>query len=195
MFKALRLSDAGVKAARQHEAIIGKPVMARGAFSAVFDNGKTIYKLTLDRYAYLLGCDRMIACTGRHFTEVLYNFDQVGEVDGCPLYLFECEKLEKLPKTGEVRALARKVVKKCVTSSLRCLEALAKDESLPESLRDAFDDLSTFASNVEHGWSVDIHSANLMMRPSDGELVLSDPLADWPTISRLQAGRYISSLR
>ncbi|MFT4064331.1 hypothetical protein [Paraburkholderia sp.] len=195
MFKALRLSDAGVKAARKHEAIIGKPVMARGAFSAVFDNGNTVYKLTLDRFAYLLGCDRQIGCSGRHFTEVLHSFDEVGEVDGHPLYLFECEKLERLPKTGEVRALARRVVRRCPSvNGLRCLETLANDDSLPTSLCEAFEDLRVFATNVEDGWGVDIHSANLMVRPADGELVLSDPLADWGTSSSLTARRRFAAL-
>lgn len=209
MFKALRLSDSGVQAARRHEAIIGKPVMARGSFSAVFDNDKTVHKLTLDRYAYMLGCDRVIGCSGRHFTEVLHNYGEVGEVDGHPLYLFECEKLEKLPNAGDVRKLARNVAKRATahkTYHLRCmdwsggdadflaLDELSQDESLPESMQLAFEELHSFTHRVEKGWALDIHAANLMVRPADGGLVLSDPLADMATRNALDARRYITAL-
>jgi 16S rRNA C1402 N4-methylase RsmH len=169
MFKALRLSDAGVKAARQHEAIIGKKVMARGAFSAVFDNDKTVLKLTLDKHAYSMACDVVMGLKGDHFTRMVYNHGEVGEVWGEPLYLFECEKLEKLPKTGELRSLARKIAKRTTkhtshhmmtrsfggvsTRQALCLaiEELSQDESLPDSLQFAFGDLHDFVHRIDAG--------------------------------------------
>lgn len=208
MFKALRVSDSGIKAARQHEAIRGKKMLARGSFSAVFDTGNTVHKLTLDKYAYMLGTDRVIGCSGRHFTQVLSNHGEVGEVEGQPVYLFECEKLEKLPKTGPLRALARRVCRQATTHVCShfqfhrlkegltlAIEELSMDESLPESLQDAFADLHKFASNVEEGWSLDLHTANLMVRPADGTLVISDPLADMKTRDAIVEARYVREHR
>jgi hypothetical protein len=208
MWKALRTSDAGIKKARMHPAIAGKKIMARGAFSAVFDNGDTVLKLTLDQYAYMLGTDQVIGCQGRHFTEVSYNYGDVGEVDGHAVYLFECEKLEPLPKGGENRALARRICTQATTHAnthLRfhkrregltlALQELSMDEALPESLQEAFADLHKFASNVEDGWGLDLHSKNLMVRPADGALVISDPLADIATRDTLTAIRYDRAAR
>jgi hypothetical protein len=203
MFKALNLSDAGVKAARCHEAIIGKKVLARGSFSAVFDTGNTVHKLTLDQYAYMLSTDQVIGCSSRHFTQVLFNHGEIGEVDGHPLYLFECE-LEKLPKSGPLRALARRVCRQATThatSHLRfhrkregltlAIQELSMDESLPESVQEAFAELHQFASNVEEGWGLDLHSANLMVRPTDDTLVISDPLADVKTRDAIVQARWL----
>jgi hypothetical protein len=208
MFKALRVSDAGIKQARQHEAIRGKKIMARGAFSAVFDNGDTVLKLTLDQYAYMLGTDQVIGCHSQHFTRVLHNYGEVGEVDGHHVYLFECEKLEKLPKGGEARALARRICKQATTHAnthlrfhrkreglVLAIEELSMDEVLPESLQEGFADLHKFTSNVEEGWGLDLHSANLMVRPSNGTLVLSDPLADVATRDALAERRYMRAAR
>lgn len=207
MFKALNLSDHGVKTARYHEAIAGKKVMARGAFSAVFDNGNTVHKLTLDSYAYMLATDGVIGCSGRHFTQVLHNYGEVGEVHGCQLYLFECEKLEKLPKGGPLRAQARRVCRQATTHASNhirfhgehegltlAIQELSMDEALPESLQEAFADLHKFASNVEEGWGLDLHSANLMVRPADSTLVISDPLADVKTRDSLMIQRYKRNL-
>ena len=207
MFKALNLTDSGIKAARCHEAIAGKKVMARGAFSAVFDNGNTVHKLTLDKYAYMLCTDGVIGCSSRHFTQVFHNYGDVGEVDGEPVYLFECEKLEKLPKAGPLRALARRVCRQATTHASNhirfhreqegltlAIQELAMDELLPETLQEGFADLHKFASNVEEGWGLDLHTANLMVRPSDSTLVISDPLADVKTRDALMIQRYKRNL-
>lgn len=201
MFKALSLSDPGVKAARRHAAIIGKKLLGRGSFCAVFDSGKTVHKLTLDRYAYMMGTDQVIGCSGEHFTRVLYNHGEVGAVDERPLYLFECERLEKLPRSGELRALARRIAARTRKHKLYhmhnspadslALEELSVDEELPVSLQDAFVDLHSFVHRVDEGWSLDIHAANLMIRPSDGTLVLSDPLADVATRDHITTARWL----
>jgi hypothetical protein len=208
MFNALRMSDPGVQAARRHEAIIGKKVMARGCFSAVFDNGNTVHKLTLDKQAYAMACDGVMALSGEHFTQVVADHGQVGEVLGESLYLFECEKLEKLPKGGPLRALARKIATRATTHAsyhmnmrnfnradtrqalCMAFEELSQDEGLPDSLQLAFGQLRDFAYLTDDGWSLDIHSANLMVRPADGTLVISDPIADMKTQHALSAARY-----
>jgi hypothetical protein len=210
MFKALRMSDAGVQAARRHDAIRGKKIMARGAFSAVFDNGDTIHKLTLDKHAYMMACDGAANLSGEHFTRVVADHGEVGEVFGQQLYLFECEKLDKLPKAGALRTLGRKITSRAVTHAsyhmsmrrlgglstrqAQCLaiEELSQDESLPDSLQSAFSRLHAFVHLIDDGWSLDIHAANLMVRPSDGSLVISDPIADMQTQHALSVARYKS---
>jgi hypothetical protein len=42
---------------------------------------------------------------------------------------------------------------------------------------------------------LDIHSANLMVRPSDGSLVISDPIADMKTQNDLSIARYTNRLQ
>lgn len=192
----LLLNDPGTKLALTHPELQGKPLLGRGKFSTVYDNGDTVLHLTTDPISYALHCDGQmeIASKSKHFSQVVNDFGDVGEQyrGDLTLYLFETEKLVKLRGNIQQRRLAL-LVQSVHTDALDAhsklkgfyrdtpvewaLNYMSTNELLEESIGDAITLLSDLARNYPHA-GLDLHLANFMVRPADGTLVFNDPLAD-----------------
>lgn len=175
-----------------------------GQFSAVFEGSRpdTIHKLTIDPVAYWLFNDGYVGVEGKHFPKTVEDYSDVGEVvihanlrsgrpRKVPIYLYEQERLQPLPMKSEQRKLAKKIIDKArggTTVSVRSptgrvrdvdtakakLETLASQEDLPESVREASEQLADFCDYYDDLF-LDMHFGNFMVRPETGDLIFSDP--------------------
>jgi hypothetical protein len=195
MRKALLLTDYNVKRAMQHPTIKGKKPIGRGVFSAVFEGSKPdrVAKLTVDPLSYWMLNDPYVGLSGKHFPKVFENSGEVGYSEifglGCPIYLYEIEKLKPVRKT-EASRLARKITKAhhygCGGTASRQFKNMAKrlDGEIPSSLTDSLLELSEFCeiSDADRCGFIDLHLGNYMAR-DDGELVFTDPICNLEIIS------------
>lgn len=191
------LADTGTKLALQHEALAGKSRIGRGKFSAVFDNGDTVLRMTVDPIAYELHTVHF-APTGPHFCRLVNDYGDIGQMHeragGHPIYLFETEKLQpvrsnlaarrdmqKILKTsGDVHYDAQRLARAnrgSVYSMHLLTKMLEEGMEIPQSMLEAIDELSSFVGGYPDA-SVDFHSGNFMVRPGCGTLVFNDPLCD-----------------
>lgn len=196
------LTDAGVKRALQHEALQGLPCIGRGKFSAVFDKGDTVLRMTVDPITYEMHAS-FVAPQGPHFCRLVRDYGDIGEMTewngGHTIYLFETEKLEPLKGHLPARREAKSVMKavhEVHGESLRgfrqsasnfdsavsekkmhLMQSKAGHYGFSDSIVDALDALSTFVSNYETA-SCDMHSGNFMVRPGCGTLIFNDPFCD-----------------
>lgn len=196
----LLLNQASVRDALRHPELIGKKRFARGEFSAVFDAGEEkVIKVTVDSIQYEIFT--RYEWDNRHFPIVTTDHGIIGEQtiydeDSLSIYMVEMERLVKLPRGGEVTRLVRKLVRKAddlhlkhlkgwnydyTRATVDTLDKLSEWGALPESLRASLAELSCRVANYD-GANLDIHSGNVMIRPSTGELVLSDPICDARTL-------------
>ena len=192
----LQLTDCGVKAAMRHEALAGKTRIGRGSYSAVYDNGETVLKLSADMAHY-----EMLKFYADGYTALptmCKDYFDVGEqvkFGGIVLYLFEVERLTKMKAgTAEYR------LAKCMCNrAANLMETktpvfernkdkigmerivpetfyqMSEDATLPVEIREALGQLGRFSMDYE-GIGMDFHMGNFMIRPSTGQLVLSDPV-------------------
>lgn len=192
----LLLNDPGTKSALKHPELQGLPLLGRGKFSTVYDNGDTVLHLTADPISYGMHCDgtMAIANKNKHFSQVTNDYGDVGTQHGgdLTLYLFETEKLVKLRGNIQQRRMAL-LIQAIHTGALEAhsklkgfyrnapldwaLDYMSTNELLEESVGDAITLLCDFARNYPSA-GLDLHLANFMVRPADGTLVLNDPLAD-----------------
>lgn len=196
--RILNLSKWGTKKARRHPALQGLPILGSGTFCTVFDNGKTVLKLTCDDIQYGYSTD-YCAPKGRHFPKLIKNHGVVGEQDELALYLFEVEKIQPI-KRGRHAPTAAKTLQLLLEQSsfkyweTQCnmsrsgghkspvirakeisritLEKCAESKKFSPGMRDALDLLSNFVAN--YGASIDMHRANFMLRGKT--LVFNDPV-------------------
>ena len=140
---------------------------------------------------------------GVHFPKLLANEGCVGDQfqGDCSLFLFKSERLKRTREADvATRKLARQVLKavdECWSSeeamnkshllrgtdaakqSMRtsvALEQLVEMKSLPESVREAFEDIQRMVWDY-NDLAIDFHGANLMVRGTD-ELVFNDIIVD-----------------
>jgi len=192
----LLLSDFGTKQARRHPELKGLPMIGRGKFSAVYDNGDTVLHLTCDPVGYAMHCDGVMAIAdqSKHFSQVTNDYGQIGDqaYGDLNLYLYETEKLVKLRGNIQARRQAKQVMTQVSDiydgmrmADLRAglfnpasvMRQLANNPAHIESLREAFSILEGFAPNYENAL-LDMHAANFMVRPADGSLIINDPFVD-----------------
>ncbi len=202
--KVLSLRDKGVRdVIANHPALQGLTRIGRGTFSAVYDNGDTVIKLTSDAHHYEL-LTQGYACTD-HFPKLVNDWGDVGvqEFGDADLYLIEVEKLSKVGASTDAAKMARKLCAlaaktmkikspifernaKSIDMSLIVPETfftMARDEKLPDSIRASLEQLASFCMDYD-GVAMDFHLANFMVRPGTDTLIFSDPVYD---INRLNA--------
>lgn len=192
--QVLQLNDPGVKAVLRNEALSTRARVGRGKFSVVLDGSKpdTVFHVTCDPVSYELHCG-VTGVTGPHFSHVVDDWGWVEESkSGDSIYVFETERLTPTRESLEALRLAKcvmRVIDRAFGLSSEYLNTAhetlnnaqkAADQCgivLPQTICDALEDLSYFVSNFPNA-GLDLHSANFMVRPSTGELVLNDPLFD-----------------
>lgn len=185
----LDLRRSGVRKARNHPVLRDKPVMARGVFSAVFNRGRSVAKLTVDPLSYALLSSQRLS-KNVHFPKVVNRYGIVGKQDSTHyLYLVELEKLRPVSSYPQLEST--------VEALLRSLEAMshydpdyyvdprdeaydlrqvAKTRRFPRSFSRALGELAAFVESYDA--NLDLHAENVMVRPSTGELVITDPVVD-----------------
>lgn len=192
----LRLSDYGTKAVLREYQLTTSRRIGRGQFCAVYAaEDHAVLKLTADSIQLESVRDYLI---GPHFPKVLETFGYVGEqhAGDVDLLMYKSERLNPM-RTADIgtRRLARKVIRsvdqcwnsatainksnhsgshpsRLASRSEATLEQLVEDTSLPESIREAFEDILRMAQNYQN-IVLDFHGANLMVRGTD-ELVFND---------------------
>jgi len=202
------LNDQSVKDVKNtHVALKGKKLIARGQFSGVYESGNsdTVLKLSIDAMGYesIFGSNAL-SRESNHFTQPIRDFGKVGEfVVGknisqtaitqpkmmpVPMFLYEVERLEKLPVKGANRSLVNRICKKLRIlngcsfiddrheRNVTCLMDLAVDENLKDhpSLGLSFLQMANFLKANADAFP-DLHTGNFMQR-KDGTLVISDPV-------------------
>lgn len=192
MCKVLQFNDPMVKQALKHEALKGKKLIGRGAFSMVFEGSKpnTVYKVTLDDVNYwMLNCCAA-GVSHKHFPKVYNNFGAIGDVsinkNSHTIFMYEMERLNKLERGTEASNVSTILTKLQnasfgnvfkygpINRALFQIQDMMQSKSLPKSIMNALRQLEEFAYSYEH-IGLDMHRANFMMR-KNGTLVLSDPL-------------------
>lgn len=193
--RAMRLDNWGVKDAMRHPLLEGKKIIGRGVFSVVFEGSRknTVLKMTCDDIGYWAFNDYALRVQHRHFPRIVESHGDIGEIRikglGRSIYLFEMERLEKLQAGSDAKRLARLISKVGNATSARTaghwtehlraatlLQQMAKDSTLPRSVRNALADLCRFCHDYPGG-TLDMHGCNFMQR-GNGELVMTDPIAN-----------------
>lgn len=188
----LLLNHPGTRAALWHEKLRGKKRIARGEFSAVYDNGDTILKVTADSTHYELFVGPFAIESSKHTPVIVENHGIIGDQEDLPLYLIEVEKLVKVPAGSDAKRLARKIINQSCEAFSRSVtitkgdqnrasyltfDALSKEDCYSQELRDTFREIAMFIADFEHA-NFDLHMGNFMVRPSTGDLVIVDPLCN-----------------
>ena len=175
--KILKLTDLNVRHLRAtHPAFAGTRLLARGTFCAVFEMSDTsrVLKLTTDRAHanYLTDC---LSPQGEYKPEVLKTHDIDVETEhGLPLYLFEVERLQKVPAGSPAKKLASRLMRFC-DEHAHFPEKLTDIEGMTASLAQFLKELNWFIANYDV--KADLKMDNFMQR-ADGTLVMSDPVFD-----------------
>lgn len=170
--------------------------LGRGTFCAVYDEtADTVLKLTADAIQYESVRDYLF---GTHYPELIGGAGYIGEQSHgeLSLYLFRAERLNPLRMADlATKRLARKVLSKVDSVwcsswnsvpgnhstdwayrrsevSRKTIRELRDDDTLPLSIREAFEYLENFANDYQDV-GLDFHRNNLMVRGTD-ELVFND---------------------
>ena len=183
----LRLSE--VRKVRNGKHLKGLPLIGRGAFSAVYDKGDTVMKLTTDPVTYALLSDSELS-RSKHFPTVIKRHGIVGKQGDVFLYLIELEKLEPIWEYCEefdsVYGLLERFESTTTNFKIEGKEWSAADSKkwlerecniggYTRSLKRAMAKLGMFVEKFEA--SLDLHAGNLMVRPgSKAAVVFSDPV-------------------
>lgn len=226
--KIFTLNDPVVKYLRKNHPILqGRKLIGSGQFSGVFEgtSENTVLKLSIDEASYLFHTDSFLKPSSEHFAKAVYNFGRVGTFTTSknvtrtalsnpielqvPIYLYEVEKLQKIPQSTYNHLLARRLTKDWrEQDSLSRIEPLcgrAKDvahrlrdrgyyQHDNRSVMDAIDEIVDFMLHYnDQGAFVDIHGANMMQR-EDGTFVFSDPVGDLRIYNSHYTFRPINSL-
>lgn len=181
--KHIRQQDRAVRQARQHQALTGRPLLARGVCSLVFDAGDTVLKLTVDGLNYNWAAQQAKwCCPGLPGTVALHGQVGVSET-GAPLWLFEQERLARLRTGSDARKRAMHVGRMLRDNYDRLEWA---DEILQDiiprvhdvALAEAVGLLAGFASHHRESVALDLHASNFMLREATGQVVICDPFVD-----------------
>lgn len=193
--KALRLDHWEVKSALRHSLLEGKKPIGRGCFSAIFEGTRknTVLKLTVDNFGYWLFNCWTAKVEHRHFPRIIDSHGDIGTVKlggtDYPLFLFEMEKLEKIKPGTDTKRLAMNIQNAVRTAndkvdlwmrndlrSAMMVQHMTQNTTLPRSIRNALGQLENFCFSYPGG-QIDLHINNMMQR-KNGELVITDPLAN-----------------
>lgn len=196
--KLIRQLDRAVRQARQHPALANKPFLARGVCTLVFDAGSTVLKLTVDGHSHGWAAKQAEwRCAGLPATGALHGQVGVSET-GAPLWLFEQEKLTRLPQGSSARKQALHVGRLLRGNLLRfdwphqrLLDAAP--QIADPVLAEAVTLLADYAEPVREELSIDLHASNVMLRPGTGQPVISDPFVDLVARHRAQQHSLIGS--
>lgn len=121
-------------------------------------------------------------CVGLPATVALHGQVGVSET-GAPLWLFEQEKLTRLPQGSSARKHALQVGRLLRGNLWRFewphqrLHDAAPHIADP-ALAEAVTLLADYAEPVREELSIDLHASNVMLRPGTGQAVISDPFVD-----------------
>jgi hypothetical protein len=214
--KILTLNDKTVRQLRANHPILkGKKLLASGQFSGVFECSETtVLKLSIDEqsYNFLKALDES---NQKHFPKLMTDYGEVGRFVtsrnikvtaiskpiqyDVPLYLYEVEKLQKIPASTENRKIITRISKdwRALDNGLFCESRQERALKIANALREnvellkfnptimnAVDTLAAFVHQNE-GAFADLHGMNFMQR-DDGTLVFSDPIGDL----RIYKGHY-----
>ncbi len=179
----LKLNEPRVRHIRTTHPLLRKSkLIARGTFGAVYEskNPDRVLKLTVDVAHRDYLADQVVA--GPHRPVVHEDYEEVGTTQaGDDLYLFELERLRPLqPRTANVR-LARAIIA-CHERDKRLPVVPLTGHNASDELLDFMLRLNWFIANYGH--RPDMHLKNFMERPSDGALVFSDPVFDYPMLRK-----------
>lgn len=190
--RVLDLTESSVKLVRRRiPQLAGKRALARGTFAAIFEatdaQGQIlpdrVLKLTMDPSHHAFLTDPY-APSGTHHPVVFENFGDVGENDrGDTLYLVEMERLVPLPRGGELRKTAARVMSESFKVDERRLFRVVnegEDRQLQKAdflLNQYLRELNSFVVNYDCSLDHQV-GANFMARASTDTLVFSDPVYD-----------------
>ncbi|HDR9103546.1 hypothetical protein [Paraburkholderia sp. A3RO-2L] len=202
----LKLNDFGTRRVLSQFHLTAGRRIGKGQFCAVYEDGPdAVFKLTTDAIQLESVRDYL---GGVHFPKMLDNIGYVGEqhVNELSLFLFKSERLKPLREADvATRKLGRKVIRvvhECLSNrltkskvpalgpfkakqaqrTLAALEQLAENADLPETMREAFEDIHRMVRDYD-GLVIDFHGANLMVRGAD-EIVFNDIIVDGSLLYR-----------
>lgn len=207
MLNILRLDDKGTKKALTHPALTGKKRIARGKFSAVYDNGETVLKVTTDSTGYELM--KFYANNNKRFPETITDYGMIGvqKLYDLNIYMVEVERLYQINTAPlSSRRLVKRLCKQAsnimatktpifekhenkITMARIVPETLyqmSDDKDFTPDMREALESIASFSMDYD-GVGLDFHSANFMVR-ENGELVFSDPVCNILTMERVHRG-------
>ena len=190
----LHLKDFGIsKARREHPALRGKRVLARGTFSAIFEGASpaSVLKLTVDpaQYAYMTDG---LSPDGQLKPVLLEDHSQIGETSsGEDVFLIEVERLAPLARGAEGYRVMRRVLALYARNGHKLLpEDPAEVKGMTQLMSSFFAQINWFCINF--GYRIDAAMGqNYMQRTSDGSLVASDPVFDAELMTRHRKPAYL----
>jgi hypothetical protein len=202
----LKLNDYGVRRVLAQYDLTPARRIGKGQFCAVYEDGPdAVFKLTTDSIQLESVRDYL---GGVHFPKMLDNFGCVGDQhkNDLSLFLFKSERLKPLREADPAtRKLAREVLRAVDTSlshkntqervarrgtfaakqsqrSAAALEQLQDCKDLPQTMREAFEDILRMLRNYDD-LVIDFHGCNLMLRGTD-EIVFNDIIVDGAMLYR-----------
>ncbi|MBU9200455.1 hypothetical protein KTD31_03680 [Burkholderia multivorans] len=202
----LKLNDFGTRKVLSQFDLTAARRIGKGQFCAVYEDGPdAVFKLTTDAIQLESVRDYL---GGVHFPKMLDNIGYVGEqhMNELSLFLFKSERLKPLREgDAATRKLGRQVIRivgQCLSNrvtqskvpvrgsfkakqahrTLAALEQLTDNKALPETMREAFEDIQRMVRDYD-GLVIDFHGANLMVRGTD-EIVFNDIIVDGSLLYR-----------
>lgn len=182
--------------------ISGKKMLARGCFSVVYERDEdSVWKLTCDKANYDLAIK--MGSSGHPCYQVVHeNIGKVGEIYDQPIYLFAVERLVPVRKDN---ALAKTICNEYIkrfenlgmfrqvrsrrSENASVAESMSVCPNLPTLLKSAFRELATHIRDT--GFSLDMAQiSNMMLRSSDGVIVLTDPIFHEDFCDQFTGGDY-----
>lgn len=205
----LKMKNHGTQHALKYPLLQGKKMIGRGWSCAVFDNGETVLKLTLDAKQYAFYTEH---CTpkGVMFPTLIENHGDVGSQHEHTLFLVEMEKLTPIKRKADAPAawdLRRKILKAYEEGRLEhcmkydnmrpsdyhrmvsaaALHHASENESLPEDVRDAIAAVGSFV--CDYASCGDFKRDNFMLRGT--QLVMNDVVSDIDVVSAHKSRRVV----
>jgi hypothetical protein len=196
----IRLDDWGTKSVLSQYGLTPKRRIGKGLFCAVYEDGpESVVKLTTDSIQRESVRDYL---EGVHFPAMVADIGFVGTQYKGDMDLFMF-KSERLRPTREADAATRKLARQVIRAVDDCwatpaaerarrgrgtqaqlrsagsrvvLDQLAEFKGLPETIREAFEDVHRLVRDYTN-LVIDFHGANLMVRGMD-ELVFNDVVVD-----------------
>lgn len=179
----ITLRDKGVQVACKHPLLKDRRLIARGAYTLVFEGTTSVYKLTIDRLAYEMA-EQQIDWRCRSLATTRSLHGTIGKTEqGIPIRLMEIERLRPLEHGSRARKtclligrLARKSRHRfdSPAEQLRDIQSRIEDSWLSEAL----EYLCGFADTHSQEAVLDMHASNFMQRPASSEAVITDPFLD-----------------
>lgn len=186
----------GARKAALHPELKGLPLIGRGTFSAVFDAGCDILKLTIDGSSIGLLKSNMNVIEA--FPKLWADLGVVGNYKkGAKIHLARIEKLRDVqPRSFHAKRAAAlcEIVNDLLpkdwvakgrasieypTVMRKAASAAAKDGRFDPHIINALLHTGFYLDHHERRFGLDFHAKNVMVRSQTGQLVLVDPVADY----------------